>query len=355
MAYQNVGTPRFYVSILQWLKSLGQLTVGENNLTQEDARATQRQIEKVLRTNYKVINASMVFGQHSTEDFLSASKDDKRAIIRNFLNLDEIFDIRDKIKEYKSEYSNDKKSIESALRENENQVKDLKKRLENIIDVEIPDVTLESIISSEEIYRKYRTEVALLSSKLFEYNSSREDIDKIIEKGPYSKKDVCYNCKQDYVKEVTDKDIKKYKKELSSLVKISASIESELQHWVAEEYSLREKSIQASKLKESYEKQLNSSEVRREELIGKQLKSISSFEVMKFWEKAFSEQGLIKYIIQNVLSTFNDKCNTYLYLISGGNYYIEFDDQLDEKIYTEKRIIHHEALSGGEKKKINLS
>ena len=26
MAYQNIGKPRFYVSILQWLKSLGKLT-----------------------------------------------------------------------------------------------------------------------------------------------------------------------------------------------------------------------------------------------------------------------------------------------------------------------------------------
>ena len=27
MAYQNVGTPRFYVSVLQWLKSIGQLNI----------------------------------------------------------------------------------------------------------------------------------------------------------------------------------------------------------------------------------------------------------------------------------------------------------------------------------------
>ena len=36
MAYQNVSTPRFYVSILQWLKSLGQLTINpdQTNFTE---------------------------------------------------------------------------------------------------------------------------------------------------------------------------------------------------------------------------------------------------------------------------------------------------------------------------------
>ena len=29
MAYQNVGTPVFYVSILQWLKAIGELELGE--------------------------------------------------------------------------------------------------------------------------------------------------------------------------------------------------------------------------------------------------------------------------------------------------------------------------------------
>ena len=60
-------------------------------------------------------------------------------IIRNFLNLDDIFRIRDKIKEYKSEYSRDKSSAESSLSENENQVRDLEDRLKNIRDVSVTE------------------------------------------------------------------------------------------------------------------------------------------------------------------------------------------------------------------------
>jgi len=308
----------------------------------------------------------MVFGQHSTEDFLSASKDDKRSIIRNFLNLDDIFRIRDKIKEYKSEYSRDKSSAESSLSENENQVRDLEDRLKNIRDVSVPEDSLDSIIIAEEKYKKCRTEVALLSTKLFEVNCSIDEVKKILERGVYSEKDTCNSCNQSYIKEVTNKDIEKCKLELNSFTVDAASIESEMQHWVSKaddakpqisskQYALIEESIQESKLKKSYESQLVGLGVRGDEIRRDQLKSISSYEVMRFWEKAFSEQGLIKYIIRNILSTLNDKCNTYLYLISGGKYYVEFDDQLEEKIYTEKRIIYHEALSGGEKRKINLS
>jgi len=340
--------------------------VGEENLTQEDARATQFQIEKVLGTNYKVINASMVFGQHSTEDFLSATKDDKRSIIRNFLSVDEIFDTRDKIKDYKSLYNNQKKISESALLENEKQVKDLENRLSKIEEVEAPDCTLDSILKAEDKYSEYRSEVAIVSSKLFEINCSIDTARDAISTGEYCKEDVCRSCNQKYVKEVTDKDIESYNNKLNSLIVEASSKESELEYLVtkaddakppisSKQYASIEKSIQESKLRKTYENQLDSLEVRGDELKRENISAISSYEVMRFWEKAFSEQGIIKYIIRNVLSTFNDKCNTYLYLISGGKYYIEFDDQLDEKIYTEKRVIYHEALSGGEKRKINLS
>ena len=33
MAYQNVGTPRFYVSILQWLKSSGMVSYDGGDFT----------------------------------------------------------------------------------------------------------------------------------------------------------------------------------------------------------------------------------------------------------------------------------------------------------------------------------
>ena len=76
---------------------------------------------------------------------------------------------------------------------------------------------------------------------------------------------------------------------------------------------------------------------------------------MRFWEKAFSEQGVIKHIINNVLDYFNSRCNFYLSYLTNSKYFVEFDQQLAEKIETEGRLVQYISLSGGEKRKINLA
>jgi DNA repair exonuclease SbcCD ATPase subunit len=81
----------------------------------------------------------------------------------------------------------------------------------------------------------------------------------------------------------------------------------------------------------------------------------SNYEVMRFWEKAFSEAGLVKYIIRNVLGHFNGKVNFYLSHLTQGKFSIEFDEQLNETITTKKKNIHYMSLSGGEKRKISLA
>ena len=62
------------------------------------ASRTQEAIEKALGVDYKTFMAASVFGQHSNVDFLDATPDDKRKIINRFLNLDYIFDMKNKIK-----------------------------------------------------------------------------------------------------------------------------------------------------------------------------------------------------------------------------------------------------------------
>lgn len=75
-----------------------------NPVTQANAAITQTTLEAILNLNYKVFMASIVFGQHSDMDFLGATPEDKRIIIKNFLNLDEIFKYREVIKLKKSEF-----------------------------------------------------------------------------------------------------------------------------------------------------------------------------------------------------------------------------------------------------------
>ena len=79
------------------------------------------------------------------------------------------------------------------------------------------------------------------------------------------------------------------------------------------------------------------------------------YEVMRFWEKAFSEQGVIKHIINNILEYFNEQCNYYLSYLTNSNYFVEFDRELNEKIETDGKLVQYISLSGGEKRKINLA
>ena len=77
------------------------------------------------------------------------------------------------------------------------------------------------------------------------------------------------------------------------------------------------------------------------------------YDIMKFWEHAFSEAGLIKYVIRHILEYLNERCNSYLSTLSKGNFVIKFDDSLDEQIYNKGAEVHFDSLSGGEKKRVS--
>jgi DNA repair exonuclease SbcCD ATPase subunit len=79
------------------------------------------------------------------------------------------------------------------------------------------------------------------------------------------------------------------------------------------------------------------------------------YDLMRFWEQAFSEQGLIKYIIRNILEFFNDRSNYYLSILTQGNFSIKFDEVLKESIYNFDSEVSFDTMSGGEKKKVSLA
>ena len=78
-------------------------------------------------------------------------------------------------------------------------------------------------------------------------------------------------------------------------------------------------------------------------------------EVMKFWETAFSEKGLIRYIIRNILDYFNLRSNEYVSLLTAGQFSLEFNDELSETIRNNNVETKYISLSGGEKRKVNLA
>ena len=79
------------------------------------------------------------------------------------------------------------------------------------------------------------------------------------------------------------------------------------------------------------------------------------YDLMRFWEQAFSEQGLIKFVIRNILEFFNDRVNYYLKFLSASNFSVTFDETLKEEFYNKGTLTFFDALSGGEKRKVSLS
>jgi DNA repair exonuclease SbcCD ATPase subunit len=339
--------------------------VGDEWLTKEDARATQKAIDTHLNTNYKVLMASMVFGQHSEIDFLGATTDDKRIIIRNFLNLEDIFVIRDRIKAFKSDYSTEKKSIDSVLSEIEGQSKDLGAKIEALGDIpEIPDISLEEILAREKEKEECEKNIKAPFNRVSYINSmitsKEKDLKDLLENK------ACKSCGQS----IQDSILEDHKMELENSLsgfRIGLKIQEDLQKKNEEalekinipisskEYAALTDKIRDAESLSIYKHQLQELDIRKEELGVKKLSAIENYEVMRFWEKAFSELGLIRYVIKNVLSFFNDKCNTYLYHLGAGKYFIKFDDQLKEEIWTNKNKISYISLSGGEKRKLNLA
>jgi hypothetical protein len=84
-------------------------------------------------------------------------------------------------------------------------------------------------------------------------------------------------------------------------------------------------------------------------------KAQKGYDIQKFWEHAFSEAGLIKYVIRNILGYLNERCNSYLSTLTKGNFVIKFDDSLSESIYNDGVQCYFDSLSGGEKKRVSLA
>ncbi len=341
---------------------------GENR-SREDAKNTQEQIDKTLKTSYKVLLASMVFGQHSDIDFLGASLDDKRTIIRTFLNLEEVFEIRDKIKNHKSKHQINKKASSALLEENLArqsklvlQIEDLNKDLPKV-----PRISLATILKREQDAQREYNNSQIQIKKLRDLEGSFAKLQHLIDKGVYQQPEVCPTCKTTNIITQTEEDLNKLRGEQENLRRRCEWLSQDIKKHkelvldkitipiTSQEYSKLENAIGDKKQVNSWKAQLKDLKTREEEIRQDQLKSISSYEVMRFWETAFSEKGLLQYVIKNVLKYFNTRCNTYLYHIANGKYYIEFDEQLAETIWTEKRTLIFHSLSGGQKRMINLS
>jgi len=341
----------------------------DKELTQDNATNTQNLIEETLHTNYKVFLASTVFGQQNHIEFINATPDDKRTIIKNFLNLEELFSLRDSVKYLKSQNSQGIKKCDTLISEYEKTIKKFDKELSKLCELQSEientdaskalETPLSDILEIERSNDEKEYKIANLKRGLINLNTRQKEIKKSLENP--NEIIQCKSCGQPVSKSVHPKRLMVEYSDLESEIEETTEEIQKLQsefrtppissldyHKVHEYRTLKKETETYESLKSETLQDLQNAHDEKAALL-------SQYDIMKFWEKAFSEQGIVKYIIKNVLEYFNSKVNFYLSHLSQGKFFITFDEELKETITHYDRSIPYVSLSGGEKKKISLS
>jgi len=337
--------------------------VNGESKTQATIADTQKLVEDVLNTNYKVFMASTLFGQHNNLDFLGASPEDKRTIIKNFLNLNDLFKRRDRIRGHKSVYSNNIKVKTAVIDEHIKAKKDIEARIKKIhldkanYDYEEVDISLEEILSREGEVRDLTAMSREISGHRRSLRRDLSECRKLLKEG----KTTCPVCKgsssvdKSQLKKrenSSQQEIDKISKKLVNLEKKLNKIDIPLSSC---EYSKYLEYKELCSKEGTYEELLCDLDSKIVDADTTKLENVKGYEVMRFWEVAFSEHGMIKYIIRNILDYFNSKCNTYLSYLTGGQMLIHFNEELDEVLTIGGKITQYISLSGGERRKVNLA
>lgn len=342
------------------------LTVNGVNLNKESALETQKVIEELLQTDYKSFLTSTAFGQHADLNFLDSSPEDKRNIIKNCFNLEEFFSKRNAIKEIKSNHTSELKAWETILSALRNDKLKLEKEIpdKKYKYVEIPP--LQFILEAE---RNIQTDLAsykLISDAIKSDKDKIRKIDAQLKLGVSETSTDCPMCKSTYTKCQTVDDIIRLEFDKrtmeTSILFNQASQESLKQKMEAAkpQYSSQEWSRYNDKNKLVAEAQTKIDALDKvlEAIADKELKIhhlSQQIDVMKFWEMAFSEKGIVKYVIRNILDYFNLRCNEYISILTNNQFCIQFNDELAESLSNNGTHVFYNALSGGEKRKVNLA
>jgi len=345
-----------------------QIFIDKKEQTKESISKTQEYIDDLLKVNYKVLLSSMFFGQENNTNFLDCNAEDKRAIVKTFLDLDDIFSMRDRIKGHKASFYQTMKEQDSLVEEHTsmiaeftNKIDKLKKAKEKFSDYDesILSLSLNSILDAEaeETARDWRS--VHISKDIDKLEHELIQLKKRV-LAPASK-GVCDKCGQS-VEEVVNMAF--LKTEIAVVEKEKLLLQNSLENNSSQKVDIPISSKEFSKvlaykelcrdetnygdLIESYKDKIN---IRAKVKASNKL----NYEVMRFWEKAFSQQGIIKFIIKNILEYLNNKVNYYTSFLTDSKYNLYFDEELNEKVMTEDQVIQYISLSGGEKRKINLA
>ena len=345
------------------------LFVKGEDKTQHTIFDTQSLIDEMYKTNYKVLLASMFFGQSNDLNFLDCSAEDKRNIIKHFLVLDEIFVMRDRIKSNKAGFYQEMKEQDAVIEEQKRTVSEFNKKIDKIqeakqqyseYDNSILLLSLDDVLNGEKREFELDCRLSALTKEIAVMQDKHNRIKNTIANP--EQVGSCEMCGQ--VVTVDPVDIGLLEKEVKLL---ASSIKKSKSKSKQEEKSRRSLPISSKEFSKVLEfKELCRDETNYSELIQSfnektananriKAKNKLNYEVMRFWEKAFSQQGIIKYIIKNVLDYLNDRINYYLAFLTNSKYFLKFNEELLEEITSSGRQVQYISLSGGERRKVNLA
>ena len=336
---------------------------------------TQAMLEKHLNINRKVFLASMVFGQQNEMSFLTATSEEKRQILQSFLNASAIFENRNNITALKSKFASELKVARSLLDSHYESVKNFNLKIGNIRNTK---KDAENLLTPEkkEFIRKYslsdiqqmekdnheadlniRTLQMKLKGMVDSFDKTKKELSDTIELK-------CEKCGE--LSTYASARLSLLKERYKELSVTTPPLRKEIQHRVAlldaSAVPISSDDFQSIECIKSFEKEIEMYVSMKEdmeekiELQGNVLMlSNRSLSLMKFWEGAFSEHGLIKYVIRNILEFFNNRVNFYLNMLSNGGITVEFNDVLEETVYNQGSEVSYGTLSGGEKKRVSLA
>ena len=251
-----------------------------------------------------------------------------------------------------SEYSDRRKALES-------------KRLESFEKVVLTE-TLDDVSNRDNRKRVLSSEISQCKKEIGLITNKLTQLDKILEKGAHQDIVKCGECGSLTHKAVTYNDIQEYGIEYKNAKSELLLLEKRLNNRLDELEDLNSKiTLKEFIILKEKENLQNNQRIIRDELASV-LKSIRlkekerseasiNYEVLRFWERGLSEQGLIKYFVKNILHVLNSKTNEYISILTNNQFILQFDEQLNETITNNGREIKFISLSGGEKRKINLA
>jgi len=344
-----------------------QVFIGKEEKTKESIAKTQEYIDELLKINYKVLLSSMFFGQENHTNFLDCNAEDKRTIIKTFLDLDDIFSMRDRIKSHKAVFYQTMKEQDSLMEEHTSMISEFTKKIEKLnkakanfseYDDSILSLSLEDILESEE---RESSRCWQLISVARDLDSVEGELNKYKERLSAPNKGTCDKCGQPVEASVnvafTQMEIAKLEKEKVILLNSQESLSPESLKPIisSKEFSKVLAYRELCRDETNYESLIESYREKKKEKAAVKAENKLDYEVMRFWEKAFSQQGIIKFIIRNILDYLNNRVNYYTSFLTDSKYSLYFDEELNEKVMTEDQVIQYISLSGGEKRKINLA